>query len=414
MRANGAFINGLFHLTAQKGAVSAQPQDLVMATTPNHMLLRPTVPTGMVLPTASLCEQRRLRDPRAINEASRFLTSNADLVFESSSSYMSYLAALGQSRLALREALNLRQSLDWLATRTLVQPPPHSITLSRSQLLHLISLQVNDTGVDLDCDRRAALRDPRLDAMQSTSTISSLPACSAPVSATSARASSLRCSSSPSSVNPTPLSRSTLNLMKCKTKRDTIKALKLIGSSPRVKSDPYMDVITLPHLDAVCAERSTLEDEILFPDRLSAMLASADREGFSDVVVWCRHGRAFQIRDRRRFLTEIMPRYFPSMGSWSSFTRQLSFWGFARARVGVDAGCYYHELMVKGLNLTGYVTRRQNFQIEITASLLHNPSHVRLSHLQFHAARRTPVEGRSKSQAPPNREQPRRAGSPRL
>jgi HSF-type DNA-binding len=372
-----------------------------------------------VLPAASLCVQTSSRDPRALNEASRFLTSNADLMFESSSSYVRYLAAQRQSRLALREALNLHLSLDWMATRPPAHAPPHSVSLSPSQLLHLINVQAREMVVDVGRDRREALfRDPRIDAMLSISTCPLLPACSVPASASSAQASSLRCSSSPPPATPTPLSRSTLDLTKCKTKRDTIKVLKLAGSSPRVTNDPYIDVVTLPHLDAVCAERSTLDDDTLFPDRLCAALASAERGGFCDVVAWCHHGRAFQIRDRRRFLTEIMPRYFSSMGSWSSFTRQLSFWGFARARVGVDAGCYYHELMVRGLNLTGYVTRRQflirQTTIEILAILLPKESHMRLSHLQLHAARRTPVvEGGTNSQAP-NREQPRRAGSPRL
>jgi HSF-type DNA-binding len=370
-----------------------------------------------VLPAASLCAQTSSRDPRSLNEATRFLTSNADLVFESSSSYVRYLAALRQSRLALREALNLHLSLDWMATRAPAQAPPHSVSLSPSQLLHLINVQVREMVVDVGWDRREALfRDPRIDAMLSISTSPMLPACSVPASASSAQASSLRCSSFLPKATPTPLSRSTLDLTKCKTKRDTIKVLKFVGSSPRLTNDPYIDVVTLPHLNALCAERSTLDDETLFPDRLCAALASAEREGFCDAVAWCRHGRAFQIRDRRRFLTEIMPRYFSSMGSWSSFTRQLSFWGFARARVGVDAGCYYHELMVRGLNLTGYVAGHfflRQTTIAILAILLWKESHLRLSHLQFHAASWTPVEGGTNRQAP-NREQPRRAGSPRL
>jgi HSF-type DNA-binding len=310
----------------------------------------------MVLPAASDCERTQPHDQRALIDASRFPTSNAALVFASNSGHAGYLAALSQSRLALREALNLRMSLDWLAARTPFQSTSRGTTISRSQLLHLVNL--NDMGVDIGVDHRVALLPtPQRDVVQSVSAIPVLTDCSGPVSVSLAQVSSLKLSSSPSRMPPTPLSRSSLGLTKCMTKRDTLKVLKYLGSSPRIKSDPFIDVVVLPHLDAVCAERSSHDDDSLFPDRLCAALASAEREGFCDVVSWCRHGRAFQIRDRRRFLAEIMPRYFSSMGSWSSFTRQLSFWGFSRARAGVDAGCYYHELVVRGLNLTGYVRR---------------------------------------------------------
>jgi len=47
-----------------------------------------------------------------------------------------------------------------------------------------------------------------------------------------------------------------------------------------------------------------------FPTVLHQMLEHADREGYSDIVSWSPHGRAFHVHQQERFTDEVMPRFF--------------------------------------------------------------------------------------------------------
>jgi len=47
-----------------------------------------------------------------------------------------------------------------------------------------------------------------------------------------------------------------------------------------------------------------------FPNVLHRMLEHAEREGYSDVVSWQPHGRAFHVHQQDRFVNDIMPKYF--------------------------------------------------------------------------------------------------------
>jgi hypothetical protein len=44
-----------------------------------------------------------------------------------------------------------------------------------------------------------------------------------------------------------------------------------------------------------------------FPVVLHDMLEKADQEGFSNIVSWQPHGRAFQVHDQTKFISKIMP-----------------------------------------------------------------------------------------------------------
>ena len=84
-----------------------------------------------------------------------------------------------------------------------------------------------------------------------------------------------------------------------------------------------------------------------FPEKLHRMLEGVEREGLSDVVSFFSHGRAFAIHKPRRFVSEVMLRYF-RQSRLTSFQRQLNLYGFKRITQGPDNGGYYHELFLKG------------------------------------------------------------------
>jgi len=84
-----------------------------------------------------------------------------------------------------------------------------------------------------------------------------------------------------------------------------------------------------------------------FPEKLHRMLDAAEREGLSDVVSFFSHGRAFAIHKPRRFVSEVMHRFFRQT-RLTSFQRQLNLYGFRRISTGPDNGGYYHELFLKG------------------------------------------------------------------
>jgi hypothetical protein len=84
-----------------------------------------------------------------------------------------------------------------------------------------------------------------------------------------------------------------------------------------------------------------------FPEKLHRMLDTVEREGLSEVVGFFSHGRAFAIHKQRRFVNDIMPRFF-RQSKLTSFQRQLNLYGFRRLSQGPDNGGYYHELFLKG------------------------------------------------------------------
>jgi hypothetical protein len=71
---------------------------------------------------------------------------------------------------------------------------------------------------------------------------------------------------------------------------------------------------------------------------LYQMLEDAEREGWNDVIHWMPHGRSIRVPLKDKFVSEILPRYFRDQTKWSSFSRQLRLYGFARVSKGVDLG----------------------------------------------------------------------------
>lgn len=81
-----------------------------------------------------------------------------------------------------------------------------------------------------------------------------------------------------------------------------------------------------------------------FPSKLHRMLEAVEREGLGEVVSFFSHGRAFAIHKPRRFVMEIMPRFFRQT-RLTSFQRQLNLYGFRRISQGPDNGGRNHSLL---------------------------------------------------------------------
>jgi hypothetical protein len=84
-----------------------------------------------------------------------------------------------------------------------------------------------------------------------------------------------------------------------------------------------------------------------FPLKLHELLDKVDDENLNHIVSWQPHGRAFVVREPKRFVSGLMPRFFRQT-KLTSFQRQLNLYGFCRLTRGPDAGGYYHELFLRG------------------------------------------------------------------
>ena len=85
-----------------------------------------------------------------------------------------------------------------------------------------------------------------------------------------------------------------------------------------------------------------------FPTVLHCMMEQTDSQGYSHIVSWQPHGRAFLIHDSKKFVDVVLPMYFKH-SKLSSFQRQLSLYGFVRlSHDGPDRGAYYHQCFLRG------------------------------------------------------------------
>ena len=66
-----------------------------------------------------------------------------------------------------------------------------------------------------------------------------------------------------------------------------------------------------------------------------------------DIISWLPHGKGFMIFQKKRFASEILPKYFKK-SKFTSFTRKLNRWNFTRVTRGPETGAYYHECFQKG------------------------------------------------------------------
>ena len=88
-----------------------------------------------------------------------------------------------------------------------------------------------------------------------------------------------------------------------------------------------------------------------FPLKLQTIIKILDEEDESnDLIRWQPHGRAFTINattNPEEFQEKVMKRFFHN-SKVASFFRQINIYDFKRMKKGPDAGCYYHEMFVRG------------------------------------------------------------------
>jgi hypothetical protein len=85
-----------------------------------------------------------------------------------------------------------------------------------------------------------------------------------------------------------------------------------------------------------------------FPDILFQMLQDSEDEGFSGVVCWLSGGTSFKVFEPKRFVLEVMPKYFRQT-KYKSFVRQLNIYGFTRIQTGNKKGGYEHPFFNRRL-----------------------------------------------------------------
>jgi HSF-type DNA-binding len=55
------------------------------------------------------------------------------------------------------------------------------------------------------------------------------------------------------------------------------------------------------------------------------MLDMLSNPDVADIMAWLPHGKGFMIRDKKRFASEVLPKYFKK-SKFTSFTRKLNRW----------------------------------------------------------------------------------------
>jgi HSF-type DNA-binding len=106
------------------------------------------------------------------------------------------------------------------------------------------------------------------------------------------------------------------------------------------------------------SDRIQPKTRVPFPQALYQLLQDTAADGYGDVISWEPHGRSFRVLDSKRFVADVLPKYFKQT-KIQSFLRQISLYGFLRiTRKGNDCGSYYHERFLRGHALLACTIQR--------------------------------------------------------
>lgn len=121
-----------------------------------------------------------------------------------------------------------------------------------------------------------------------------------------------------------------------------------ISASNRSK----MDVCALS-LSYLAQDPNLPQSKLPFAWKLYEMLEMIERNQVDDIVSWVDDGQAFKVHNLKRFVAEIVPKYF-KQSKYKSFQRQLYFYGFTRVSSsssdckGWTIGSYRHPMFRRG------------------------------------------------------------------
>eukprot|EP00569_Conticribra_weissflogii_P004232 CAMPEP_0171337370 /NCGR_PEP_ID=MMETSP0878-20121228/6651_1 /TAXON_ID=67004 /ORGANISM="Thalassiosira weissflogii, Strain CCMP1336" /LENGTH=415 /DNA_ID=CAMNT_0011838989 /DNA_START=36 /DNA_END=1283 /DNA_ORIENTATION=- len=111
----------------------------------------------------------------------------------------------------------------------------------------------------------------------------------------------------------------------------------------------YQDWSNVPpnssDVQAIKRELDLHPDAWKLPVKLNKILANPD---YSNAIEWLPHGRSWRIKDKKKLLNKVLPRYF-QIANFNSFIRLVNAWGFRRIKFGHDSDSYYHEQFLRGM-----------------------------------------------------------------
>jgi len=114
--------------------------------------------------------------------------------------------------------------------------------------------------------------------------------------------------------------------------------------------DEYRDLSRMPH-EEVCTELKftsmTGRSQEPFPVKLHKILEQSEIDGYSSIISWLAHGRAFKIHNTSLLFDELMPKYFYQT-KLTSFHRRLKIYVFYKLQNSLGKGAYCHGFFLRG------------------------------------------------------------------
>lgn len=126
--------------------------------------------------------------------------------------------------------------------------------------------------------------------------------------------------------------------------QNNIVAPHLLDTVAREPSTRHMIIHNNSGLDV--ASSATSKESLSKPNFPMKLFNVLESNEYSDIICWLPGGKAFIIKDKKKFAREILPCHF-KQSLFTSFTRKLTRWKFLRVPRGPYIGAYYHSLFRK-------------------------------------------------------------------
>jgi HSF-type DNA-binding len=139
----------------------------------------------------------------------------------------------------------------------------------------------------------------------------------------------------------------------------------VVVSSPNKPSSSSQDGEEM--YDGVAGGDSDDGDDLVaysetFPEKLTRLIRECKEGGLESIVSYNNAGNVFFIHNRKRFLSEVAPKYFRVV-KYSSFKRQLYMYGFQYIADGPEKGGYHHKFFHRDDTGNLHRIRRSNRKV---------------------------------------------------